>query len=106
VRMMGECFNTTDDGQRVEMRHRVLRYLFGVSSSKDLQGQHHLAILDWLKPARNGDGKYQPSEGAILEARIVEHAALLDEGQGELFGDSLVQAAQALGGVVVQDESP
>lgn len=101
VSMLEKCFNTDDAGQRAEMRHRVQFYLFGVKS-KDLQGFHWLAILDWLKPAKDANGRYQPSEGGILEVRIVERAALLDEGQGQLFADDdLVQAGGELGGVVV-----
>jgi len=102
VRMLEQCFGSFDADQQKEMRHRVLRYLFGVSSSKDLQGQHHLALLDWLKPSKDSDGKYQPSEGRILEARILEHAALLADGQGELFDDPLLQMAAELGGVVTE----
>jgi hypothetical protein len=99
--MLAACFNTDDD-QRQEMRHRVLRWLFGVKSSHELQGQHYLAILDWLHPARNEAGKYEPSEQGAFEARMVEHAALLDEGQGELFADPLIQAALNMGGRIVE----
>jgi hypothetical protein len=99
--MLAACFNTDDD-QRQEMRHRVLRWLFGVKSSHELQGQHYLAILDWLHPARNEAGKYEPSEQGAFEARMVEHAALLDEGQGELFADPLIQAALDMGGVIAE----
>lgn len=101
VSMLEKCFNSDDHGERVEMRHRVQFYLFGVKSSKDLQGHHWLALLDWLKPARDESGKYQPSEGGILEARIIEHAALLSEGQGELFADPLIAEAIRLGGKII-----
>jgi hypothetical protein len=99
--MLAACFNTDDD-QRQEMRHRVLRWLFNVKSSHELQGQHYLAILDWLHPARNEAGKYEPSEQGAFEARMVEHAALLDEGQGELFADPLIQTALDMGGRIVE----
>lgn len=103
VSMLERCFNTDDAGQRAEMRHRVQFYLFGVKSGHDLQGPHWLAVLDWLKPTKDAHGKYQPSEGGQLEARIIERAALLDEGQAELFaGDDLVQKGLELGGVVVE----
>jgi hypothetical protein len=110
--MLAACFNTDDDGQRQEMRHRVLRYLFGVGSSSELQAHHHLALLDWLHPARDEGGKYRPSELGAKEARIIEHAALLDLGQTEFEfavvddggDDPLVAAAIALGGVIIETE--
>jgi hypothetical protein len=61
-----------------------LKYLFGVYSSKELESQHFLAILDWLKPAKDAEGKYQPSELGMTEARAIERVQLLAEGQSEL----------------------
>jgi hypothetical protein len=81
--MLEACYNADAD-LRKEMRHRTFKFLFGVGSSKELGGAHHLAILDWLTPARGEDGKYHPSDLGAKEARIVEHAALMSEGQLEL----------------------
>ncbi|RPI64472.1 MAG: hypothetical protein EHM48_00770 [Planctomycetaceae bacterium] len=81
--MLEACYNADADLKK-EMRHRTFKFLFGVGSSKELGGAHHLAILDWLKPDRGEDGKYHPSDLGAKEARIVEHAALMSEGQLEL----------------------
>jgi hypothetical protein len=101
VSTLEKCFTFADEGDRQEARHRTLKFLFGVGSSKDLHGCHFRAILDWLHPERV-DGKYRPSEQGAFEARMVEHAALLDESQGELFADPLIQAALDMGGRIVE----
>lgn len=62
-------------------RHTALAYLTGHASSKDLTSPVVLALLDWLKPTRDENGDYRPSDMAITEATSAYTAALEAQGQ-------------------------
>lgn len=59
-------------------RHRVLEYVFGVRSTKDLHQQEAIALIAWLE---SDDGWTVPNATAAEECRRMLRAALEDAGQ-------------------------
>ena len=51
-----------------EKRHDVGFFLTGVSSVKEMSAGEKRAILKWLQPEKNADGKYVPNAMAVREA--------------------------------------
>lgn len=54
-----------------ERRHVVLACLFGKESAGDLSDAEVLALLDWLKPAQDSGGAWEPDSMAAKEARRI-----------------------------------
>lgn len=52
-------------------RHSVQQYLFGVESVKDVSDAQIIALLDWLKPAKDSGGHYSPEAMSAREAQAV-----------------------------------
>lgn len=67
-----------------QLRHTVLKYLLGKSSTKDLTSAEVLAIRKWLD-VREVNGEWLPSEMAVKEAQSVLTAALEVAGQQRLI---------------------
>lgn len=69
-----------------DKRHKVQKYLFGADSLKDVSEALILVVLnDWMKPAKDNGGDYQPDALAVKEAQLVYREALKAEGQLEMF---------------------
>jgi hypothetical protein len=59
--------------QNRDMIHAMQKFLTSFESSKDMQGVHFLAFLEWLKPERAGSG-FVPCELALKEgAELAEY---------------------------------
>lgn len=87
--LLGQCFSGDFDARQAKaMRHSVQTYLTGCASLTNAPDPVVLAMLDWLGPVVDESGKYQPSRDAVIEARMVEHAYLLDCGQLEITLES------------------
>ena len=68
-----------------KIRHSCLKYLWGVTSSKELTGPQVKATLDWLKPVKDSGGAYSPDTMAATELKSVWTAAQVEAGQGTLI---------------------
>ncbi len=63
-------------------RHVLLDYMFGIKSSRELKHCHVCALLDWLKPVRDGDsGPYRVDFTTEVERTSIVEQALRDAGQ-------------------------
>ena len=90
--MLTQCFAGDADAEK--KRHTVTRYLTGHESLSDVEHPHVLAILDWLKPARDSGGHYEPDAMAAREAAAIVHQALIDAGQLDLFEQQQATVAE------------
>ena len=78
-------------------RHVLLDYMFGIKSSRELKHCHVCALLDWLKPVRDGDsGPYRIDFTTEVERTSIVEQALRDAGQLPLPDDLPVQDGQNL----------
>ena len=62
-------------------RHEFLFGLLDVTSSKQIDDQMVLALLDWIKPVADSGGEYKPDAMAAREAQAVLSAAQVKAGQ-------------------------
>ena len=68
------------------MRRDVLYYLFGVESSKNLNGAQVAAVLEWIADDKDPvTGDYPLKEHAQAEANAIFTAQMKAAGQGELL---------------------
>lgn len=67
-----------------QKRHSVQVYLTGCASLSDMPDANVLALLDWLKPAKDSGGAWLPEAMACQEAGLVLRAALVEAGQQEM----------------------
>lgn len=65
-------------------RHTVQHALTGFEKWNDIPGAYVLALIEWLKPYKNGDGKYHPDKGAIEDVEKIVKEALIQAGQQAL----------------------
>jgi hypothetical protein len=79
VMLLNQIFQ--DDSKRHEFQFGLL----GMTSSKAIDDQMVLALLDWLKPQNDSGGEYRPDPMAIREAQAVLTAAQQKAGQAELI---------------------
>jgi len=70
-----------------EIRHGVLKWLFGVASVKQMTDGQIIATKKWLNATQDSGGEWQPDKEAIKEAKAVWYALLKEQGQMELVGD-------------------
>lgn len=78
-------------------RHVLLDYMFGIKTSRELKHCHVCALLDWLKPVRDGDsGPYRVDFTTEVERTGIVDQALRDAGQLPLPDDLPVQDGQNL----------
>ncbi len=69
-------------------RHVLLDYMFGIKTSRELKHCHVCALLDWLKPVRDGDsGPYRIDFTTEVERTGIVDQALRDAGQLPLPDD-------------------
>lgn len=70
-------------------RHAVLHYLTGHQSANDLPDAMKLAVKEWIKPTQNPtSGEWKMDAIAEKEAHAVYKAAMIAQGQTELFETS------------------
>jgi hypothetical protein len=81
--MLETCFAGNEKSD--DLRHSVLAYLFGITSSKELWPSQVLALLDWLKPEKDSGGAYKPDPMAANEAQAVVGARMKELGQEEVL---------------------
>ena len=67
-----------------DIRHDAQEFLFGVRSSKDIDGKLVNAALKWLAPEPDSGGAYQISELAKKELSGVQSAFLMSKGQQKM----------------------
>jgi len=68
-------------------RYAVTEFVFGLgsTSSKHLQPEEKLALIQWMEWEEIEDGKYMPSQHAISEAQIMLRFVEKEQGQKELL---------------------
>lgn len=66
-------------------RHLLQHYLTGRESFKDMESAEVLALLKWLEPTKDGDGKYWPNAMSAREATAVVTQVAIDNGQQTLL---------------------
>jgi recombination protein RecT len=81
--MLTQAFAPDKDAEKI--RRSCLRYLWGVDSSKKLNGPQIKATLDWLKPVKDSGGAYAIDTMAAQELHAVWTAANVEAGQGTLI---------------------
>ena len=79
VMLLNQIFQ--DDSKRHEFQFGLL----DATSSRQIDDQMVLALLDWLKPQNDSDGEYRPDPMAAREAQAVLTAAQTKAGQAELI---------------------
>jgi hypothetical protein len=66
-------------------RHTVQAQVFGVKTFEALTDAQMLALIDWLKPYKNGDGRYHANADAVKDAEAIVREALVAAGQQPLM---------------------
>lgn len=77
--LMGEAF-----GGDEKIRHSVLKYLTGATSTKLVSAGMINALLDWLNSTQDSGGAYSVDPMSAKELQAVWTEALKEAGQGEL----------------------
>jgi recombination protein RecT len=80
INLMFAGQNNSDD-----IRHAVLKYLTGHTSTKDLTPQQVRALKSWINAQPDSGGEWLPDAMATKEAQSVWVAALEIAGQGKLL---------------------
>lgn len=72
VILLSEMFEGDDT-----MRHIFTKHIFGVESTKELEGAHVNALLAWMEISQEQDGgRYVPSFAALAEAELALNYAM------------------------------
>lgn len=68
------------NGDAANPRHRVLKYLTGHSSLKEIPDNYLIALYQWLNPQKDTGGAWLPLATAVREAnQIIAHLNSLDQ---------------------------
>jgi hypothetical protein len=62
-------------------RHTLQTKLTGFDHWDKIPGVYILALIEWLKPYKNGDNKYHPDKGAFQDVESIVKEALVEAGQ-------------------------
>jgi len=73
------------DENAADKRHALTEYLFGATSTKDLNGGQSVALWKWIGVTKNDAGEWLPNFNAIHEAAAVYAQHMKDSGQHEMF---------------------
>jgi len=76
-------------------RHDALEYLFGVRSSKDIDGKLINSALKWMDLQKDDGGGYSISDVAKTELSAVRNALLIQKGQQKM--DAVLNKAKTKG---------
>jgi hypothetical protein len=85
VGMIEMCFAGSSKEITEMKRHEICSYLSGEASSKKIADKYVIAILDWLKPAKDSGGAYTPDGMAVKEAGAILIARAEESGQEKLI---------------------
>lgn len=77
---LSQCFSG-DEGDR----HELQFFLTGKKSMKDMTNGEIRAILKWLEPAKDAQGKYWPNGMSVREANAAVVYSMKQAGQAELI---------------------
>lgn len=67
------------------VRHMIQKAIADIEHFRDAPDYTILALIDWLKPAKNGDGKYHPSASSVQDVAKVVAEQNVAAGQQSLI---------------------